>query len=138
MLTPHETTGGFHCTGLPIHTMKSGKTSASRFDTIHLLHVKAVDRIILKQPLALPTGVNEPGLPVEHPALRQAEVDQEGRLVAVQAEQRGCSPPGRLQRRPGDAVRLDRPPSRSPTKCRVLPSSRPALLDVPAVATFFQ
>jgi hypothetical protein len=28
--------GGFHFTGLPIHMMKSGKTSASRFDTIHV------------------------------------------------------------------------------------------------------
>jgi len=28
--------GGFHGTGLPIHKMKSGKTSASRFDTSHL------------------------------------------------------------------------------------------------------
>jgi hypothetical protein len=65
------------------------------------------NRFILESPAALSADVNEPGVAMEHAIPREAKVGQQGRLVAVQAEQWGGPSPGRFQGRPRDAIWLD-------------------------------
>ena len=97
--------GGSHFLVLS-HTMsKSGQTSASRFATIHL--GTSLTESSSNNLRHVPQTWMNTGVAIEHAAPGKAEVGQDRRLVAVQAEQRGRPPPGRLQRRPGDAIRLD-------------------------------
>src|SRR5262249_15128100 len=59
-----------------------------------LSHV--ANRAVLEKPPAFPAGVDEKQPAVEHPAPGEAEIDQEGRLVAIEAERCRRAPPRRL------------------------------------------
>lgn len=76
-------------------------------------------RVILKRPAANAANTDEPAVAVEHADPRIAEVGQDRRLIAVQAEHRRSFPPRRLQSRPRDAIVLDVFPgvSRPSSRC---------------------